>query len=235
MARRSQLRPPAAPAKPRVPSLLMRVWDAPTRLFHWAVVLLILTSYISIQKSWVQLHFLSGYTMLTLLLFRLAWGFAGSETSRFSRFLRSPVSGLQHLAAFGRREPDTDIGHNAAGGWMVLVMLLALGVQAITGLFSNHDIDAQGPLAYHLTKMRSDWFSTVHGLSFYVILVLVTLHVLAIVTYAMVKRHDLVRPMITGRKRLPATLQQPRFASPVLALLLLLGAAGLVWVLVRFA
>ena len=77
----------------------------------------------------MELHFLCGYSILTLLLFRLAWGFAGSETARFSRFLKSPVAALQHLAHLHRREPDTEIGHNAAGGWMVLVMLALLAVQ----------------------------------------------------------------------------------------------------------
>ena len=236
--RRPPARPPGRPTgppKPRVPNLLMRVWDAPTRLFHWAIVLLVTFSYVSIQKEWVQLHFLSGYTVLALLLFRIAWGFVGSETSRFRQFLRSPVEGLRHLAAFGTREPDTEIGHNAAGGWMVLAMLLALLAQAGTGLFSNDDIDAQGPLAHLVSKGTSNWLSGVHATSFWVLLGLVVLHIAAIIAYAAVKRHDLVRAMVTGRKRLPATLRQPRFASPVLAAAILAVSAGLVWALVRFA
>src|SRR4051812_3867701 len=92
-------RPTGAPP-PRIPMLMMRVWDAPTRLFHWAIVLLIITSYVSVQNEWVQIHYFAGYSMLTLLLFRLVWGFVGSETSRFRKFLRSPAEGLRHLAAF---------------------------------------------------------------------------------------------------------------------------------------
>ena len=226
---------PAGPPKPRVPSLLMRVWDAPTRLFHWAIVLLMAFSYFSIQREWTQLHFLSGYTVLALLLFRLVWGFIGSETSRFRQFLRSPVAALQHIVHFGKREPDTEIGHNAAGGWAVLAMLAALFVQTGTGLFSNDDIDAQGPLAYHVSKTTSNWLSGIHALSFWVLLGLVALHVVAIIAYAAVKRHDLVRAMVTGKKRLPANLRQPRFASPLLAAGILAVAAGAVWVLVRFA
>jgi len=213
----------------------MRVWDAPTRLFHWAIVVLMTFSYVCALREWNQLHFLSGYTVLTLLLFRLAWGFVGSETSRFRQFLRNPAAGLAHLAAFGKREPDTEIGHNAAGGWMVLAMLLALFIQVGTGLFANNDIDAKGPLAHRVSKATSDWLSGVHVTSFYVLLALVVLHIAAIIAYAAVKRHDLVRAMVTGKKRMPANLRQPRFESPLLALGILIVAAVAVWVLVRLA
>ncbi len=223
------------PAAPRVPNLLMRVWDAPTRLFHWAIVALIAFSYVSIQKDWLQLHLWSGYTILALLLFRLVWGFVGSETSRFRQFLRSPIEGLRHLASFGGpRAPDTEIGHNAAGGWMVLAMLAVLLFQTGTGLFAGDDTGPIGPLSHYLTRATGEWVAGIHALSFYVVLGLVVLHIVAIVAYAVVKRHDLVRAMVTGKKRLPATMRQPRFASPVLALGVLAGSAALVGLLVRF-
>ena len=229
----TQTRRPAA--TPRVPNLLMRVWDAPTRLFHWSIVLLIVLSYVSIQKEWVTVHFYSGYAMLTLLLFRIVWGFVGSETSRFRQFLRSPVAGLKHLASFaGPRAPDTEIGHNAAGGWIVLAFLVVLLFQVTTGLFIGDDTGPLGPLGGHVDKATGMKIGNLHAISFNVILGLTALHILAIVAYAVFKRHDLVRAMVTGRKRLPATLRQPRFASPVWALAILLGAAGVVWAIVRF-
>ena len=105
-------------ARQTVLRLSMKVWDAPTRLFHWAITVLIATSYASVQFDRMDLHFLSGYAMLTLLLFRLAWGFVGSETSRFRQFLRSPVAGFRHLARFTRREPDDQVGTTRpAAGW----------------------------------------------------------------------------------------------------------------------
>jgi cytochrome b len=220
---------------PRVPRLLMKVWDAPTRLFHWAVVLLVICSYVSNKLDRMTLHMLFGYTMLTLLLFRLAWGFIGSDTSRFSKFLTNPVEGLRHLARFARREPDTEIGHNAAGGWMVLLMLLDLGVQVGTGLFSNDDVLAKGPLAHLVSKKTSDAISQIHTINFYVLLGLIALHILAVLAYAVVKRQDLVRPMVTGKKRLPAATRQPRLASPALAVVVLACAAVLVWALVSLA
>ena len=211
--------------------LSMRVWDLPTRLFHWAIVALVATSYITIQLDEIRYHLLSGYTILTLLLFRLAWGFLGSDTSRFGRFVKSPAAAFRHLAQFPKREPDDEIGHNAAGGWMVLVMLLLLAIQVGTGLFSNDDVFTQGPLAHLVDKSVSDRITALHALNFWVLLGAIGLHVVAILAYALVKRHNLLRPMITGRKRLPGHTRQPRMAPSFLALALVALAACLVWVL----
>ena len=219
-------------ARRTVPRILMRVWDAPTRLFHWGIVLLVAFSWFSSQRGWMQLHFLSGYTILASLLFRVAWGFVGSETSRFRQFLRSPIEGFRHLASFGKRGPDNEIGHNAAGGWMVLVLLGVLFVQVGTGLFSNDQIDSKGPLAHLVADQSSDWLSGIHVKNFNILLGLMALHVLAVIAYAAVKRHDLIRPMFTGRKRLPANFKQPRFVSPALAVGLAALASAAVWVLV---
>jgi cytochrome b len=211
----------------------VRVWDLPTRLFHWAIVLLVGFSWLCAQCNWMDWHKLSGYTILTLLLFRLAWGFVGSETARFRQFLASPRAALRHLAHLPRREPDHQVGHNAAGGWMVLGLLLLLAVQVGTGLFANDDVLTEGPLAETVDKSTSDWLSHIHVVNFRLIAIAVTAHILAVLTYAVLKRHDLVRPMLTGRKRLPAELPPPRMASPWLALLLVVVAAGAVTWLVN--
>lgn len=226
---------PIGPTRPRIPALMMRVWDAPTRLFHWAIVILIGVSWVSIEQSWMTIHFLSGYTILTLLLFRIAWGIVGSQTARFSSFLKSPLEAIRHLRHFPRREPDTEIGHNAAGGWMILVMLLVLFAQVATGLFSNDDAINEGPLAHLISRDFSNTISAWHGTIFNGILALAALHITAILAYALVKRHDLVRPMITGKKRLPATMLQPRFAHPLLAPLVLAAAAAVVAAIVKLA
>jgi cytochrome b len=214
---------------------LVKVWDAPTRLFHWVVAVLVGFSWLSMHETWIELHFLSGYTILALLLFRLAWGFVGSDTARFGRFLRSPVAALRHLSHIGRREPDREIGHNAAGGWMVLVMLALLLVQALTGLFANTDGMDSGPLAHLVGKSRSDWLSNIHSINFTLIEIAVALHVLAVLAYAVLKRQDLVRPMVTGRKRLPAGMRGPYIVSVWLAVALLVLAAGAVALLVNLA
>ena len=176
-------------------------------------------------------HVRIGYTILTLLLFRAIWGFVGSDTARFTRFLRSPVAALRHLRHINRREPDQEVGHNAAGGWMVLVMLALLYVQAGTGLFSNDDGNTEGPLMHLVDKDRSDWLSHIHSLNFKFIEAVIVLHVLAIAAYAVLKRQNLVKPMITGTKPMPDEATAPRLASPFLAAAILLVAAGVVpWI-----
>ena len=208
----------------------MRVWDLPTRLFHWAIVLLVAFSWLTQWRDWMSLHLLSGYTVLALLLFRLAWGFVGSDTARFSRFIASPFSALRHLSHLARREPDQEVGHNAAGGWMVLVMLLLLAVQVGTGLFANDDVVTEGPLAYSVDKSTSDWLSHVHAVNFTLIEIAIALHIIAVLTYAVLKRQDLVLPMLTGRKRLPAHLPHPRMVSLWrAAVVLVIAAAAVTW------
>ncbi len=206
----------------------MRVWDLPVRLFHWSVVVLLIVAWVSQLEFWMTLHFYAGYAVLTLLLFRLVWGFVGSDTARFKRFLTTPLRGLRHLAQFTRREPDTQIGHNAAGGWMVLVLLALLGAETISGLFARDDDITEGPFAHHLSGAGTDIATQIHEISWTIIWIAVLLHVLAILAYWLVKRHNLLRPMITGKKRLPAATRPPRMANSGLALLILIGAAVLV-------
>jgi len=209
----------------------MKVWDLPMRLFHWAIVLLILAAWVTQYVNRMDLHMLVGYSILTLLLFRIVWGFIGSDTARFTRFLRSPVAALRHLAHLRRREADREIGHNAAGGWMVLVMLALIGIQTGTGLFSNDDGDTEGPLMHLVSKDQSDWLSHIHYLNFKAIEAVIVLHVLAIVIYAVLKRQNLVRPMVTGTKIMPGDAVAPRLVSPVWAVVTVAIAAGVVvWV-----
>jgi cytochrome b len=209
----------------------MKVWDLPVRLFHWAIVVLIFGSWLTQHFDRMDVHMWIGEWILTLLLFRIVWGFVGSDTARFSRFLRSPVAALRHLSHLRRREPDTEIGHNAAGGWMVLVMLALIGVQTGTGLFSNDDGDTEGPLFHLVGKDRSDFLSHIHYLNFKAIEAVIVLHVLAIAAYAVLKRHNLVRPMVTGTKLMPGDAAAPRLVNPVWALVTLAVAFGMVvWV-----
>jgi cytochrome b len=211
----------------------MKVWDLPVRLFHWAIVVLIFLAWATEEWDRMDWHVWIGYTILTLLLFRLAWGFVGSDTARFLWFLRGPVAAWRHLSHLRRREPDHEIGHNAAGGWMVLVMLGLLGVQAGTGLFSNDDANTEGPLLHLVGKQQSDWLSHIHSLNFNLIEGVIVLHVLAIILYGVLKRQNLVRPLVTGIKLMPADMRAPRMVSPIWALALLAVAAGAVAGIVR--
>jgi cytochrome b len=213
--------------------LPMRIWDLPTRLFHWVLVLLIIGSYVTIKANMLTLHVLCGETILVLVLWRLVWGLVGSDTARFSQFIRSPFAAIRHLLHFARREPDTQIGHNEAGGWVVLGLLALLLAQIGTGLFGRNDDDfVEGPLAKLIAGPLSEKLMSLHSVIFDAIMIVVLLHVIAIIAYAVVKRHDLVRPMFTGKKRLPAATPAPRMASPVLATAIMVVAAVAVWLMV---
>ncbi|MDE2580680.1 MAG: cytochrome b/b6 domain-containing protein [Rhodospirillales bacterium] len=190
--------------------------------------MLVFTSWLTQYEGWMGWHFYSGYALLTLLLFRISWGFLGSDTARFGRFLRGPRHALDHLRRLARREPDTETGHNPAGGWMVVVLMALLAFQVGTGLCANDQADTYGPFADALGQGLSDRLTDLHALGFTLIEIAVALHVLAIAVYGLVKRHNLVRPMITGHKRLPPEVPAPRLVSPWRAAALFAAAALLV-------
>jgi cytochrome b len=212
----------------REQSRIVKVWDVPVRLFHWAIVVLVFASWLTAHENWMEWHIRSGYSVFALVLFRLAWGFVGSQTARFTRFVRSPAAVLQHLKEFHHRVPDTEIGHNAAGGWMVLILLALLALQVASGLCANDQVLTEGPFAEAVGQDASDFLTHVHVVNFNLIEILVALHVCAVLAYAVVKRHNLVGAMITGTKQLPARLVPPRLASPLLAAIILTIAAGIV-------
>jgi len=213
----------------------VRVWDAPTRLFHWTVVGLVGTSWVTAENGLIRVHLWSGAVLLTLLIFRIGWGFWGSTTARFNDFVASPKSVIGYLRALLRGAKPLHAGHNPAGGWMVVTLLTLLIVQATTGLFANDDIHFNGPLAMLINKDASDGITDLHGILFNIVLLLVWLHLVAVFFYRLVKGEDLIGPMVTGTK--PAASVPPgatlRFARLSLAVLLLASAAAIVWWVVR--
>ncbi len=178
------------------------VWDLPQRLFHWLLVLLIVVSVVSVNIGGkaMQVHMLSGYSILTLVLFRILWGFFGGTHARFSSFVRSPRAAIEYLVALRRNEAQAHLGHNPAGAWSVLAMLALLLVQAGTGLFSNDDHDVRGPLAKRVGKAVSDRVTDIHDLNSTLLYVLIGLHLAAVAYYYYFKRENLVTSMLTGFK-----------------------------------
>ena len=133
--------PPATrPKAATATATTVRVWDLPTRLFHWVLVVLIAGSWLTQHYDRMQWHEIFGYATAVALIFRLAWGAIGSDSARFGRFVRGPGAALRHLARLPRREPDTEVTHNAAGGLMVLAMLVLLIVQVATGSCANDEV-----------------------------------------------------------------------------------------------
>ncbi len=210
------------------------VWDAPTRLFHWCAVVLVAACYVTVRLDWMQWHAWAGEALLALVLFRIAWGVFGSQTARFSHFLGSPFGALRHLARLHHREPDRQVGHNAAGGWMVLVMILLLLAQSLTGLYVNNDIADEGPFTEIMPAPVANLIERLHTTLWNALLAAIALHLLAILAYAIVKRHNLVLPMLTGHKHLHPDMTHPRMVSALRALLLLSLAAVVVILLATF-
>lgn len=202
------------------------VWDWPVRLFHWAVVALLPALYVTWRWNWMAWHAVAGDVLLALLLFRLLWGFFGSDTARFAKFLAAPPAAVRHLAHLSRNEPDAGTGHNPAGGWMVVAMLALLLAQTLTGLYIQNDIANEGAFTERVPAGIADAITALHAILWNVLLAFVALHLCAILFYAAVLRRDLVRPMLTGSKRLPVSVAPPHVAGSALALLLLGCAAA---------
>ena len=210
------------------------VWDLPTRLFHWLTVALMLTAYITWRIDWVNWHALVGEALLALVLFRIVWGFVGSDTAQFARFLASPYVATRYLARLFRREPDMQVGHNPAGGWMVFLLLALLLGETLTGIVDNNDVADEGPLSHVLPAMVLNLITDLHSLLWDALLAAALLHVMAISVYAVVKRQNLLWPMLTGRKQLPDQITPPRLTSLVLAGVVLGGSVAVVALLATF-
>ncbi len=207
----------------------LKVWDPWVRLTHWGVAALLPLSWWSAETGRFDLHFLSGYAMLTLVVFRLAWGLVGSETARFARFVKGPAAAWRHFGQLRRRDAPPAIGHNAAGGWMVVVLLALLLVQGTSGLFADDLILNRGPLARRVEEAWSSFATSIHLRIFWVVLGCAVLHVLAVLAYRLLAGRNLVGPMLTGRMRAPPGTPTPRQGSHGLAVALLGGATALVW------
>jgi cytochrome b len=212
----------------------VRVWDLPTRLFHWLLVFfiagLVVTGYTGGgAMAW---HARFGYAVLTLLLFRVVWGFIGGHWSRFRSFLYAPRSVLAYLG--GRSHPDHLVGHNPLGAGSVFAMLAVLLAQALTGLFADDEIAFTGPLNRFVSTaagLSATWYHKAVGQ--WLLLALILLHLGAIAWYVKKKGQALVRTMVVGDKELPVPAKPARDdrASRIVAFTVLAVCAAVVgWI-----
>lgn len=221
------------------PHMPVRVWDLPTRVFHWVLAASIVGSVVTAQVGGNAMvwHFRFGYLALGLLLFRLAWGFFGGRWSRFSSFAFGPSALLRYVRGQPRPQDRFEVGHSPLGALSVFALLGVLALQVGTGLFADDEIANVGPLNRYisgatagvLTGWHKDWGAPL-------LLGLVVLHVAAILFYRLARGKDLIRPMLGGDKPLPADTPAsedgPR--ARVAALGLALAIAGLLgWAVVR--
>jgi cytochrome b len=186
----------------------VRVWDLPTRVFHWALAAGVLALAISGTTGAMAWHFRFGYAVMALLLFRLVWGFVGGRWSRFSAFVYSPRSVIAYLRGEGKEEHS--VGHSPIGAGSVFAMLAVLLAQVGSGLFSDDEISAAGPLSRFVSNA---WVSLASGyhraIGKWLLLALVLLHVAAIVFYLW-RKHQLVGAMLHGDKELVAQVPPSR-------------------------
>ena len=238
--------PPSSPApSPSAPATAtVAVWDLPLRLFHWALVFCVIGSFVTIKigGSWMDWHMRFGQAILTLLLFRIVWGFIGGRHARFADFIVSPARLRAYLG--GNPAMTQTLGHNPLGSLSVVAMIMLFLTQAVLGLFANDDIFTEGPLAHLISKEASDAITGWHKLGEYLLLALVGLHLLAIAFYRFVRGQRLVRAMIVGSKAVTpvrrdadaglATASRPVDGTGlrITALLTLLACAGFVYWLV---
>lgn len=206
------------------------VWDLPTRLFHWLLVVLIAFSWWSAENEEFDLHFWSGLAILTLLVFRLLWGFVGSSTARFVNFVRGPKAILAYLKDMkGWR----GIGLTPLGALSVIALLGLIALQVGLGLFAaDEDGFYEGPLAFLVSADVSERVTELHKESFEVLKIFIALHIAAILIYRLVLGKKLVGPMVTGKAKLAPNIGPMRPGKWWAALICLVVAVGITrWII----
>ena len=199
----------------------IRVWDLPTRLFHWTLAALVVGSFVTIKTGAIVWHERLGYAALALVLFRIVWGFVGGRYARFASFVRGPG------AVLGSRRGDASAapGHNPLGALSVLGLLAGVGFQATSGLFTNDDIAFEGPLARHVSGATSSLLTPLHRHNEKLIMLLGVLHLAAILYYRFRKGKNLVGPMLSGDAGFDAAHPASRDDAPLRLRALVVAAA----------
>lgn len=203
----------------------VKVWDLPTRLFHWSLVCLLAGLWWTADEGEMERHMILAYTLGALLVFRILWGIVGSQTSRFSHFVKTPAKVVNYAVAIPKQGIKPHFGHNPLGGYMVVALLLSLTVQFTTGLFATDEVFVEGPLYAYVSSDTADWMTWLHKKNFDLLLLLIGLHVAAVLLH-MVKGDALLGAMFTG-KRKDLNDQLAHFSPMWLALVLFGVLAGL--------
>lgn len=189
----------------------VRVWDLPTRLFHWALVVCFVGSIVSAKMGGnaLEWHLRFGYATFALLGFRLIWGFVGGRWSRFAAFIYRPATLVRYLRGNFHAGEHLDVGHSPLGSFSVFALLFFLVAQVATGLFADDEIATTGPLNRFVSDAMALRLTSYHkNIGQWVLIALVLLHVSAIATYWLRQRRNLVGPMLVGDKLLPEGVPQ---------------------------
>jgi cytochrome b len=182
----------------------IRVWDVPVRLFHWSLVLGFVLAYISAEVGILDAHVLIGYFLIALLVFRVLWGFIGTQYSRFRSFLFSPGETLAYVRSIRAGHPAHYYGHNPAGALMVFGLLALLVAIFVSGLVTLATVDYEGPLLFLANQVSDDtsyFFRYAHDFFVDVALLLIPLHLLGVISGSIQHKENLARAMVTGMKK----------------------------------
>jgi cytochrome b len=213
---------------------LVKVWDLPVRLFHGALVVVVLVAGLTetaAPTTWLGVHIVAGYTLAGLLAARLVWALLGSEFSRFDRFVLAPRAVLGHLRDLLTGRPSRHLGHNPAGSAMIVALLVVLTALVVTGLVTLGGMFKQGPLAPLLPFAVGSPARQIHNVLLYLLLILIALHLIGVALESALTRENLARAMIDGLKRdaawqEPPVHRQSRPGWALAAVVLLVGGAG---------
>jgi cytochrome b len=200
--------PPTAPEPLHDTVAGVPAWDLPTRLFHWTLLALVLSAWISyefaerIGDESLIWHRANGLAILTLVVWRLLWGLVGSSTARFASFVRAPGAVIRYTTGLLTGGGPTYLGHNPLGALMVLALLAVLAVMGTLGLFATDDNDLVGGPLYRLVSEAGNRRAThLHSFVFHLVLLpLVALHVAAALLYTLGKKEPLIQAMVSGKK-----------------------------------
>ncbi len=183
----------------------IRIWDLPTRLFHWLFAIAVLGAIITDLLEQIEWHSYCGYSALVLVVFRIIWGFIGPYHARFSSF----IPGLTDLKLFLKDHQTRHLGHNPLGALSVIAMLLIVIVQASSGLFADDEISFQGPLAKYVSEDIVKLMNSIHELNHWLVYGIVLLHLGAIFYYQRMKKENLLGPMVHGDKEIDDQKEMP--------------------------
>jgi cytochrome b len=215
----------------------VKIWDLPTRVFHWLLVVSCIAAYVTnwLGVSYFSYHLWTGYFVVILLVFRILWGIVGTHHARFINFVRHPIESIRYALHLTKGKARSYPGHNPLGALMVLTLLLVLLLQAVTGLFANDEIFNVGPLYGYISHELSLQLTAIHKELFYWILGAVGIHVGAVLFYVFVKRENLIKAMVTGKKPAEGLSEAKTIESSriwlALALIVIVSAA-LAWIIV---
>lgn len=203
----------------------IKVWDFPIRLFHWAMVILLGGLWWSGETGEMSLHQVFAYILMVLLVFRIIWGFIGSDTARFRQFVRSPKAVFQYAIS---KQKSESVGHNPMGAYMVILLLSLLSLQLVTGMFATDDIFTEGPLYSYVSSDVASTLTWLHKQNFNLILGFAAVHIFAVFVY-LFKGENLIKAMITGYKSLSSRNHAPQITSIWRAVLVVGVVFATVW------